>query len=336
MKVLYIGHYNLGSTSRMRGEYLQELLPVSSFKIVNIDIPLQATNRLFRSLGWRFKIGPLINNINSFTHEVLNGDYTYDFVWVEKGVFIDPQIVFKLKNKSKILVHFSPDPAFTYHRSKLFFAAIPYYDHIITTKSFEIDYYKASGANNILFCTQGFDKKIHRPYHSFEEKTGLVFIGHFEKNREEILSKVLEQKLPLSLAGIGWKRFYSKHKTNTNLRYFGEGVFGEKYAQLISSGLISIGFLSKIIPELHTTRTFEIPACKTVLATEKNKEIENVFSDEDVLYFKNSDDLVQKITEIYPDRKLLKKISENGFMKVNQHGVEYESILRKLIHEIMH
>src|SRR5215216_5893590 len=120
MKVLYVGHYNEGSTSGMRGEYLKEILPIEEFLVVNIDIPLEKTSGLFRSLGWRYRVGPLIKNINNYIIESIKGNYSYDLVWIDKGVFIDPEIIYKLKKNSNKLVHFTPDPAFTYHQSKLF------------------------------------------------------------------------------------------------------------------------------------------------------------------------------------------------------------------------
>src|SRR6476660_1292662 len=142
MKVLYIGHYDVGSTSRMRGEYLKELLPGSEFKAVSIDPPLNATPRILRSVGWRYKKGPLIKNINNHIKNELGNVYAFDLVWIDKGVFIDPEIVHQLRKNSRRLVHFTPDPAFTYHRSKLFYQSIPNYDFCITTKSFEIESYK--------------------------------------------------------------------------------------------------------------------------------------------------------------------------------------------------
>ncbi|RYY10673.1 MAG: hypothetical protein EOO04_36510, partial [Chitinophagaceae bacterium] len=78
MKVLYIGHYDVGSTSRMRGEYLKELLPGSVFKAINIDPPLNATPRILRSVGWRYKRGPLISNINNHVKNELKSDYSYE------------------------------------------------------------------------------------------------------------------------------------------------------------------------------------------------------------------------------------------------------------------
>src|SRR5689334_11661743 len=156
MKALYVGHYDVGSTSRMRGEYLKQLLPEYEFVTINTDVPINATPKLLRSMGWRYKKGPLIRNINKYILKELNGNFEYDLVWIDKGVFIDPQIVQSLKQESRKLVHFTPDPAFTYHRSNLFYDALSLYDYCVTTKSFEIESYKKYGVKTI-FCTQGYD-----------------------------------------------------------------------------------------------------------------------------------------------------------------------------------
>ena len=121
MKILYIAQYSEGSTSRMRGEYMRQILKGADVKVINTDVPMEKTSRLFRSVGWRFKKGPFITNINEYITESLKGDYKYDLVWIDKGVFIKPVIISKLKEKSARLVHFTPDPAFAYHQSKFFF-----------------------------------------------------------------------------------------------------------------------------------------------------------------------------------------------------------------------
>ena len=334
MKILYIGHYEEGSTSKMRGDYLREILIPEEFTIIDINIPLQSTHRIFRSFGWRTKKGPLIKNINNFILDKLHGNWNYDLIWVDKGVFVLPEIILKLKEHSRKLVHFTPDPAFTYHRSGLFFKALKYYDYCVTTKSFEVDMYKKNGVNELLTSTQGFRPDLHKPYHRFEEKKGVVFIGHHEPNREKALVKLLENKIPLTLAGIGWSSFYEKHKNATGFDYLGSGIFGEKYAQTISAGLIGIGFLSKIIPELHTTRTFEIPACGTALFTEKNEETAAIFNDREVYFYEGNDDLVNKIISAMADRAGIEKITENGYKCVTLGGYDYKHIIQKIIDRI--
>lgn len=333
MKVLYIGYYNEGSTARMRGEYLKELIPDATFKIINIDIPLANTPRMLRSLGWRFKIGPLISNINSYILNALKGDFKYDLVWIDKGVFIQPGVVERLKKDSKKLVHFTPDPAFTYHRSNLFYKALPFYDYCITTKSFEIENYNQFGVKTI-FCTQGYDPQLHKPYHSLSEKKGVVFIGHKEDEREYIVAKLLEAGIPVTVAGNHWDTFAAKRKNNRFLIYKGTGIYGEQYAREISGAKIGLGFLSKWIPELHTTRTFEIPACQTALITEENNETEAIFSKEDVMFYKNREEVLPTISYYLSHPEELDSLTAKGYKKITEGTYSYKEILKEIIKKV--
>lgn len=317
----------------MRGEYLKQLLPEYNFFVINTDEPINATPKIFRSIGWRYKKGPLIRNINNHIRKSLNGNYNYELVWIDKGVFIDPDIIYALKKNSEKLVHFTPDPAFAYHQSKLFYDAIGLYDYCITTKSFEIESYRKYGVKTI-FCTQGYDPEVHKPYHRFKEKDGVVFIGHREEEREYIISQLVDKNIKVTVAGNHWDKFAAKRKNKPNLIYKGKGIFGKNYANELSAALLGLGFLSKWVPELHTTRTFEIPACRTALVTEHNPEIGSVFSDDEVIYYDEADEAITKI-EYYLSRKdRLISFTEEGYKKITGGGYSYIEILRKLLKQI--
>lgn len=333
MKIFYVGHYVNGSTSKMRGEYLNKILKPNLFKIANLDIPIQKTSKIFSSLGWRYKFGPFIKNINNYIIGVINNDWHYDLVWIDKGVFIDPEVIEKLRKQSNTLVHYTPDPAFTYHQSHLFYKAIPYYDYCITTKSFEIKDYEKFSVKTI-FCTQGFDPQLHKPFFSFEQKKGVVFIGHYEEERAEIVAKLLEAKVQVNLAGIKWSNFVKKYKHNNYLYYKGSGLFGVDYSNEISSALIGLGLLSKWIPELHTTRTFEIPACGTALATEYNDDTKLFFEKDEVLFYENKEHLIFLIKKIIVDPISLKILTLKGYERINQSKKDYHSILENILSQI--
>jgi spore maturation protein CgeB len=331
MRVLYIGHYMPGCTTRMRGEYLQELLKPAAFFVVNTDIPIYSTPRLFRSFGWRYYRGPLIGNVNKYILRELKGQADFDIVWIDKGVFIDPGLLAGLKKSNTLLIHFTPDTAFTANRSDLFKRALPLYDYCISTKSFELDDYKKAGARKVIYCTQGYDPGLHRPYHDFSEKKGVVFIGQHETWREAAIAKLLERKILVTLAGAGWTRFVNKNKNNPNLQYKGSGLFHEDYAKTVSAALIGLGLLSRKFPEKHTTRTFEIPACATALAAEDNEETRQFYMDEEVLFFNGLDDMTEKIDYYLHHPDLLKSLIANGHNRVVNGGYDYPGILKKLL-----
>lgn len=334
MKILCIGPHFEGSTTKMRSSYITELLPKSKLDIINTEIPSNSTNRLFRSLGWRTKRGPLISNINAYVLAKLKPT-NYDLIWIDKGVFIEPQTIKKLKSKCNLLVHFTPDPAFLYHSSHLFNQAISSYDFFITTKSFEIPYYKKAGANNIILCTQGFDNNMHQSLHKFKEKRGVVFLGHHESNRALIIQDLINNDIPVTLAGIRWKNFYRKNKSNQNLNYRGKGIYGKGYSKTISSALIGLGLLSEIIPEKHTTRTFEIPACGTALLTPRNEETSSFFEDDEAIFYDSPSEIVTLVQHYFNHLPILEKISIKGKEQVHKGGFDHKSIMKKILNQII-
>lgn len=63
-----------------------------------------------------------------------------------------------------------------------------------------------------IFCTQGFDPQVHKPYHRFEEKKGVVFIGHKEEEREYIVAKLIEAGIQVTVAGNHWNNFAARRR----------------------------------------------------------------------------------------------------------------------------
>lgn len=333
-KVLYIGQHTAGTTSKMRSDTLEQILLPKTFQVIDIHVPFFSVNRFFRSIGFRFKKGPLIAKVNKYILDNLS--HEYDLIWVDKAIFITEKTTKILRSKTKLLIHFSPDPAFTYHKSKHFNNSLKYYDFVITTKSFEKKFYdEFVSEEKIIVTTQGYNKTIHKPYHQFEEKkNGIVFIGHYESYRARILQALIDQGILVEVAGIKWKSFATKNKGNENFTYLGNSINGKDYASTISSYMYSIGFLSKWIPELHTTRTFEIPACGTALLTERNEEIEKFFTDEDVIFYTSNEELIEKIKFFQKHQEELEHITRSGYKKVLEAGYDYHSILSGLLKQM--
>lgn len=331
MRALYIGIYSEGSTSKMRALEIGTILQDWSIDIINTDIPKQQMSRLWQSIGFRYKRGPLICKVNNYVLSNLATNY-YDVIWVDKAIYLTKNTTEILRERADKLVHYTPDPAFTFHRSKLFYESLPLYDYVVTTKSFEIDEYVRVIGNKekVLYATQGFDKNLHRPIAQWGDKKGVAFIGHYEKERMKTIELFLNNGVEVTLAGIGWEPFAKSHRSCC-LNYLGSGVFGEDYVKAISNCLFAWGAISKWIPEKHTTRTFEIPACKTALLTERNSEIESFFSDDEVVFYDNINDLIEKVIYYNNHKDELKELIEKGYHKVQSGGFDYESIMKKLL-----
>ena len=200
---LYIGAYSEGSTSKMRADILWSLLNGWEFTVIDTDVPKRVMPRLWQSIGFRYKVGPLIGKVNRY---VLNniGTGNYDLIWVDKAIYLTLATTMLLRKHTAKLVHYTPDPAFTFHRSKLFYKSMPFYDFVVTTKSYEMsDYMNVMGSNSkVLYATQGFDKELHRPMVEWASKKGVAFIGHYEEERVKPLEAMLHNGIYVTLAGI--------------------------------------------------------------------------------------------------------------------------------------
>jgi spore maturation protein CgeB len=255
---------------------------------------------------------------------------------VDKAIFMTPKTTKLLKSRTSQLIHFTPDMAFYSNASRYFNKSIINYDYVVTTKSKEVEIYEGIvNKDKIIVVTQGFDKQIHKPYHTFEEKdNAIVFIGLAEPSRLEIAEQIINNNIRLKLVGKGWKGFVEKHRSNQNFNYYGDAVYNEEYGRLISSSKFALGLLSKRFPEFHTTRTLEIPACGTALLTESNIETASLFSKNDVIFYDNYEDIIKKIKYFLNNQDLLQKIMTNGHEKVIKKGYDYESILQSILERI--
>ncbi|MDB9782712.1 glycosyltransferase [Winogradskyella sp.] len=336
MHILYIGQYTKGTTSRMRGETINDILNPKVFDIIDTHIPFFKTSKIWRTVGFRYKIGPLVQHINNYIRHQLKEQH-YDLVWVDKAVFITANTTKILKQKTSKLVHSTPDMAFYANKSKLFYASLPLYDFCITTKTIEQDvYHEYLQKSKVLFMPQGFSKEIHTPHHSFLQKEdAIVFIGLAEPSRFKVAEIILANNLRLKIVGYGWNSFVLKHKGNKNLQFLGTALYGKDYSRLISSSKFALGLLSKRFPELHTTRTFEIPACRTALLTERNTETEIFFNDEEVIFYDNYEQLISKIQYFTKHTDKLKLLTERGYQKASDSGYDYTSNMFKILNQIL-
>ena len=320
----------------MRGDKLKSLLKNWKFDVIDTDIPFYRLNRLVRSIGFRYQAGPAIRAVNSFIAEHLTESH-YDLIWVDKAILITKEITKILRAKGIKLVHYTPDTAFFGNRSKRFYDSIDLYDFLVTTKSFEIeDYRQKVSDSKIIVTTQGFDGVVHKPVNSFKEKVYRVaFVGLCEPAREKIIQYLIDNESTVVVAGFKWDAFQRKNEKNKYFGYSGRSLWNTAYTSLLSSSFFSLGLVSKRFPELHTTRTFEIPACGTALVTERNPETSSFFSERDAIFYSDPAELVAKIRYYRDHPAELREITENGTKLVNNHGFEYASILGRILDQVL-
>lgn len=328
MNALYIGILTTGTTSRMRADNLRRLTVPAYWSFIDTDEGFRDAARLWRTTAFRFKAGPLVRHIN---HRVIaqTGQQQFDLIWVDKGVYLWPDTIKHLRKRTGCMVHFTPDNAFYANRSRHFYASAGRYDLLITTKSFELEQYAGiADPQRVYLTTQAYDADLHRPSEPLPRKKAVaVFIGLCEEDREKCIGALLAAGVSVRLGGRGWKKFLSSHASNPALCFLGEEVFGDAYVSGYASAMVGLGLLSKRFPELHTTRTFEIPAIGSLLATERTAETERFFNDNEVLFFNNYVELAGRLVELMKDPARVSLMANKGHQRVISGGYDYASVL---------
>lgn len=312
----------------MRAEWLREITPSWKWTWIDTDPPLEEGARVWRSLAYRYQTGRAVKAIN----DKVSNDIppSSDLVWVDKAVFLNRKTMARIRKSAKRLAHFTPDTAFGANSSRHFNASLPLFDLAITTKSFEMGLYRDRiSSDRILLTTQGYDPTVHYPRFGDESRRReAAFVGLAEPDRERCVAALVDRGIPVRLAGRGWSALVQQFAGNPLLMFEGEACFGNAYAEVLSRAWIGIGLLSKKFPELHTTRTFEIPACGAILATESTVETSKFYGEGDALFFRSHDELARSIEDLFmKSDAALSRIATAGRLRVAEGRYDYPAIL---------
>jgi hypothetical protein len=112
----------------------------------------------------------------------------------------------------------------------------------------------------------------------------------------------------------------------------GGEVYGDEYIWAISSARISIGFLRKICPERHTTRTFEIPACGSMLLADRSTEHSELFQEGvEADFFSSQEELLEKVKYYLRNESIREKVALNGYRKCHDAGYSYRERVKSVL-----
>ncbi|MFM7165640.1 MAG: glycosyltransferase [Planctomycetaceae bacterium] len=332
MKAAWVGIRTPGTTSRLRSDALQRVLPAAEWAVIDTDLPFRSAARVWRSLAFRYRLGPAVQAMNRYVAQQLPAGQ-YDLIWVDKGVCLSSTTIRRLRACSHRLVYYTPDTSFLHNRSRFFYQTAALYDLVVTTKSLEVEQFgRLIGADRLLLTTQSYDSRLHYPRVSFAQKRPeAVFVGLCEPDRETCVQALLQAGVPVRLGGVGWDFFLQRNQRNPLLTFAGRSVFGEDYASTLSAASIGLGLLTKRFPELHTTRTFEIPACGTVLATESTSETARFFNASQALFFSDYSQLARRVIELLHNPATLQQLSAAGQTAVAAGGYDNDSMVRRVL-----
>ncbi len=258
-----------------------------------------------------------------------------ELILVVKGWFFSPTVIKTIKNelsKSKIFC-FNPDNPFnTWHfgASNIWIRkSIPYYDVYFIWGKFLIERLKKNGAKRVEYLPFAYDPELHYPLESLDKEKknydfDVVFIGTWDEEREKWLKNLLDYNLVIW--GNGWERANKELRR----RWRNRAVVGKEFSKVCNSSKIVLNLIRRQNLPAHNMKTFEIPACKGFMLSNRTEEVIEFFKEnEEIACFSSLKELRKKIGTYLINDNLRKNMKEKAYRKVENHT--YVKRARKIL-----
>jgi spore maturation protein CgeB len=183
------------------------------------------------------------------------------------------------------------------------------------------------------FLHQGFDRDWHRPVPDPKSRfAGLVtFVGFAEQDRFDKMNLLARNSVPVHVWGNGWTRAM-RAAAHDNLHIHGHPLIGDDYADALCNSAISLCFLRKLNHDLHTSRSFEIPACGGFMLAERTDEHRRYFEENvEAVYFGDADELLDQTRRWLADPEGRARIAAAGRQRCLHSDYSYHRLARDLI-----
>ena len=354
MKILYLGDIGPGQTALMRMRALERL--GHTVRGVRTMEPWKHASWIKRQVQRRTQRGSIVEEINSTVLSAAR-QFRPALVWADKQEFLRVETIEELRKLGAKSVHFTPDPYFSleWKRTRLMDRSMGAFDALVYCKSYERKQYEMLG-KPVVYMPLGYCDEVHRPLPSKDARWScdVGFLGGWEPRRERLLHAVAAAGIDLKIWGEYWgflrdgkwtlRRHiilrqlsggdcFRFHRDELLARaHQGGEVYEDDYARALTGSKISIGFLRKAWPDQHTTRTFEIPACGSMLLADRTDEHQEFFAEsKEAEFFASGEELLDKVKFYCRNESARKLVADAGYKRCIAGGYAYVHRLRTVL-----
>jgi spore maturation protein CgeB len=304
--------------------------PVSEIGL--IEKPALLTRIFHRLRLHRDSVG-----VNKWLLSIVRTEVGIQLVWIDGATNIYPWVLARLKraNSNVVLIFLSEDDIIAKHNTSYWFKfGLHSYDHIFTTKQFNIDELNLIGARNVHLVSDSYCKEIHHPCHLTSKEKNIYLadvsaIGAYEEDRYSSLLYIAKKGIKVSVWGGGWDAYVNKH---CNLDIKGSYLYGDKYSKAISGSKINLNFLRKMNRDTITSRSIEIPAGGGFMLAERTERHRELFIEgKEAEYFSSDDELLDKVKYYLTHNDKRIEIASNGHTKCLDKKLSMNDVVSEII-----
>ena len=336
MKIVLVGNYTAFWHEAAWVRALREL----GHEVYPLEIVKQFRSPI-EKLQFRFKYGPRVRWVNNYIKKTVY-EIQPDIVICYRTLTLYVSTVDAIRrNSSSLLVCYNNDNAFS-PRARLrtwryFREAIPHYHLHLVFRHSDIPNYKKAGVESVYMLRHHYLPWLHKKVDLNDKdrsfwKSDIGFFGHCEPDIRLEQMASLMQRVPAKyrLHGSNW----DKHSKGRPWRGMDtHEIQGEEYVKGISTTKIALCFLSRFQNlDTYTTRCFEIPACGTMMLSQRTDDLLTLYDeDKEAVFFDSVDELIDKASFYLRNDDLRREIAEAGWKRCMSSGYDIHSRMREWI-----
>ncbi len=263
-------------------------------------------------------------------------------VFILKGQHITPRTIAAIKSAGARVVNFYPDNPYALwngNSTESILKSLPLFDCFLSWSPILTPALLASGSPHVCSFPFAYDDTIYNDKQKphilssskdnaqrarENEQIDICFIGTWEPEREAFLEQAI-MRLPNVTFGI-WGNGWHEHATSSHIKkhLMGKAIYADAMIDIYKKSKIILNLLRAQNAHAHNMRTFEVPATKSFLLTERTDQQSKLFFQEDysIACFEGIDELVEKINTYLHDTQARETMSERSFVAAQHYTLQ--------------
>jgi len=217
---------------------------------------------------------------------------------------------------------------------KRYFKIIPEYDiHLVKRLEDKERIRELGGKSSRMWEHGAYSPFFHPPGDAAAARYPVSFVGTCMDGREKLIGHLLDQGLPVHVFGTHWEK-----RSDLPKRYpanFHPAVRAEAYADVLRQSAICLGLVSHSNRDEWTMRTYEVPACGSLLVAERTPTHEKWFEEgREIVLFSTQEECASVIKAMLADEGRRARIASAGSAKINSQPWLLEERMRLFLNSI--
>lgn len=279
-----------------------------------------------------------------FNRELLKSvkQHRFDWIWVDKGIFLFPETVSALRSMGCFLIHHLTDD-FLNPALRLFYryykrALLDYHVHL-TSNCFNVRELRDLGVAHAVQTYLGFGEDLCHPgghLPTFDEslQSEVAFVGFWRPHLDSHIIPLIENGIDVKIWGSGWRR------SSLRRSLAGQATFrqasNDEYPRILASTKIALCFLNRESRNTSTGRSFEIPAIGAFMLGERTDEHRSFFEEgKEAEFFDSPEEMIEKTAFYLTHDEARRKIAAAGHRRALISGYSYRDRIKKDVENVM-